>query len=111
MVASSVISLVDVEVSDLVGVLVDSDHAEPVTEGVSLEVLLGEVLEVSEKVEIETKGKWKDSLPLGEWNLRDDRDFGLSDLNLDVVGGQMSGLSVDLDLLVQEGFLKAIRTY
>lgn len=48
MVASCVLSVVDVEVSDLVGVLVDSDHTEPITEGVSLEVLLGKVLEVSE---------------------------------------------------------------
>ncbi|GMT25226.1 hypothetical protein PFISCL1PPCAC_16523, partial [Pristionchus fissidentatus] len=81
-----ILILVDVEVSELISVLGRSHHTEPVTEGVALEVLLGEVLEVS----------------LGEGDLRGEDNAGLVDLNLDAADGELTGLSSDLDLLAEE---------
>ncbi|GMS97786.1 hypothetical protein PENTCL1PPCAC_19961, partial [Pristionchus entomophagus] len=85
-VGALILILVDVEVSELVSVLGGGDHTEPVTEGVALEVLLGEVLEVS----------------LGEGNLGGENYAGLDDLNLDAADSELAGLASDLDLLAEE---------
>lgn len=47
------IILADVEVTELVSVLVDSDNSQPVTKRVSLEVLLSKVLQISKQLILE----------------------------------------------------------
>jgi len=76
---------VDVEVAELVGGLVGGDHVEVIAELLLLQVLLGEVLEVS----------------LGEGGFSSDEKLGA------VAGdgyclAEHAGLAVDLDAVVKE---------
>ena len=75
----------DVEVSELVGVLVGSDHTKPVTEGVLLQILLREILQI----------------PLGERRLGGDGDLSLLPGDADLVP-QNTGLPVDLHAVVEK---------
>jgi len=77
--------LVDLEVFELVRGLVVGDDSEPVSEVVSLQVLLRQVFEVS----------------LGEVDVRSNVDLGLVGGDRDVLA-EVSDLSVDLDLLLEE---------
>lgn len=77
--------LLDVEVLDLVGRLVDGDDVEELTKTVPFEVLLGEVLEVS--------------LRKGDVGLDSDLLVVAVDLHL---LSEFAGLSVDLDPVPQE---------
>ncbi|PAV62048.1 hypothetical protein WR25_11510 [Diploscapter pachys] len=90
-IVAALVVLVDVEVAQLVGVLVDGHHAQPVTQSVLLQVSIF----------------WLD-IPLGEGDLGDDRDLGLGDLDLDVVGSELTGLAVDLDARVEEVLLQGV---
>jgi hypothetical protein len=77
--------LLDVEVLDLVGGLVDGDDVQELAETVPLEVLLGEVLEVS----------------LGEGDVGLDGDFLVVAAHLDLLS-QFAGFAVDFDSVLQE---------
>jgi len=77
--------VVDLEETELVGVLAVGEHAEELTEVLLLEVLLGEVLKVA----------------LGE------SDLGLNDEGVLVLGdgdglAEVAGLALNLDLVVHE---------
>ena len=77
--------LLDVEVLDLVGGLVDSDDVQELTETVSFEILLGEVLEVS----------------FGKGDISLNGDFLVVAVDSDLVS-QFAGFSVDFDSVSEE---------
>ena len=77
--------LLDVEVLDLVSGLVDGDDVQELTEAVPLEVLLGEVLEVS----------------LGEGDVGLDGDLLVVAANLDLLA-EFAGFAVDFDSVLEE---------
>lgn len=79
----------DSEVTQLVEVLVVGDDADPIAKAVLLQVLLGQVLQVT----------------LGEVHVGVDVDLHLLALDGDVVS-QVSGLAVDLEAFLQELLLK-----
>ena len=78
--------VLDLEVSQLVGVLVSGDHSQELLQVLLLKVLLGQVLEVS----------------LGEWDLALNGDGVLVGGDGDG-GAEVSGLVVNLDSLGEEG--------
>lgn len=80
--------LVDLEVAQRVSIVRSRDDTQKVLELVLLQVLLGEVLEVT----------------LGEWDLRGQDELGTLTLDRDVVT-QLTGLAIDLDTVVQELFV------
>lgn len=77
--------LLDVEVLDLVGGLVDGDDVKELSETVSLEVLLGKVLQVSFR----------------ECNIGLDCDFLVVTVDLNLVA-ELAGLAVDFDSVLEE---------
>lgn len=77
--------LLDVEVLDLIGGLVDGDDVQELTETVSLEVLFGEVLEVS----------------LGEGDIGLNGDFLVVAAHLDLLS-ELAGFAVDFDPVLEE---------
>ena len=74
--------MLDVEVLDLVGIFAVCDDVEELSETVSLEVLLGEVLEIS----------------LGEGDVSSDGDLFVFALDIDCAS-EFSSSSVDFDSL------------
>ena len=96
----NVLVLVDLEVAERVGVVGGSDDAEEVLKVVLLEVLLGEVLEVTLR-EGDRRGEDK-LVAWGELVVLDGSKNGLT-----VVGNgdevtKLAGLAVDLDAVVKE---------
>jgi hypothetical protein len=79
------ISTADLEVSQLVGVLAGRDDVQEITQLLLLEVLLGQVLQVS----------------LGKGKLSLDVDLGLL-AGDDDLGTEVASLVVDLDAVVEE---------
>ena len=79
------LGVVDVEVTEFVGVLVGGNHTKPITEGVLLQILLREVLQI----------------PLGERRLGGDVDLGLLPGDVHLVA-QNTGLAVDLHTVVEK---------
>lgn len=82
--------LVDVEVTELIGVLVRGDDVEPVTKLVLLQELLSQVLQVS----------------LGVSNSGRDDDLGAAGVtgNFNTGGAELTGLTIDLEAVVEEVF-------
>ena len=79
------ITVMDVEVPELVGVLLGSNDTEPITEGVLLQILLGQILQI----------------PLGERRLGRDGDLSLLPGDADLVP-QNTGLPVDLHTVMEK---------
>ena len=76
--------VVDLEVSELVAVLGVGNHTQPVSQVVLLQVLLGEVLQVS----------------LGEGDVGGEGDLGLLPLHGELLA-EVAGLASDLDALLE----------
>lgn len=83
--------MIDVEVTELVGFLISSNNVHEITQLVLLQELLGEVLQVA----------------LGELDVTNDSDLGIGALDFDGVG-ELAGLAVNLELVVQEVFLQKV---
>jgi len=75
----------DIEESQLIGVLIRSDNTNEIAKHALLQVLLGEVLEIT----------------LREWDLRGDREALLTFGDLDRVT-EIPLLAIDFDVIVQE---------
>jgi len=76
--------VVDLEVSQLVGVLGGGNNSQPIPEVVLLQVLLGQVLQI----------------PLGEWDVGGQVDLSLSPLEGQVIA-EVTDLASDLNPLLQ----------
>ena len=76
--------VVDLEVSQLIGVFLVCDHPEPVSEVVLLQILLGEVLEIS----------------LGEGDVGGEYQLGLLPVKNDLLA-EVLGLAGNLDALMK----------
>jgi hypothetical protein len=83
-VLSVVVVLVDVEVTELVGGFVRSDNVKVITELILLQVLFGQVLQVS----------------LGERRLSINRDLGLIERNLHTLT-EVGKFAIDFDALLK----------
>lgn len=81
--------LVNVEVTELISVLSRSNNVHKLAQLVLLQELLGQVLEVA----------------LAEVDVTDDGDLGGVALDFDGLA-ELAGFAVDLELVVQEVFLK-----
>jgi hypothetical protein len=84
----SLFSVVNIEISELVRLLAGGNNAQPITELLFLQVLLDQVFEIS----------------LRKGGLGKNSDFSLLALELDSFT-KSSSLSVNLDVLGEEGFL------
>ena len=81
--------MVNVEVAKLISFLISSNDVHEITQLVLLQELLGQVLQVT----------------LGEVDVTDDGNLGIGAADFDG-GGELAGLAVDLELVVQEVFLQ-----
>lgn len=87
----TIVLVVNVEVAELVGGLVHRNHTQPITEGLLLQVLLGQILQVL----------------LGECHVGLDGDHVAIKGNLDLVG-QLASTATDLDAVDQVLLLQRV---